>query len=223
MGFARMESQNASTRGSSWTGSGGMTDGLRSSVLEEPTLRMLPLPVRWTAAGIAALMNGQPMIVASTTLIHANVWGNDPTASPSDVEEHLLLLDESGWLTLEQDPLDPHITLLTMTHQPPAPRLDAQEPPHETRSQATHKHSMERGREGERASESASEGGAGRRWDPMYPDPAAPTFNPPPLGCAEHPNNTQQVRCQACAIARSQRDEYIRIYREEFGRPIGPL
>lgn len=210
------------------------------AVWRDDLLRSLPLPVRWTAMGLMQIVDRDGRMVVSLTLLHQAIWGTDPTATPSDVEEHLLALDEIGFLTLYADPSDPHTTLLELTRPareehgkpsplPPAPPrtthtvddpplgdwCDAWETPQRAPApapDAAEKVLAWREREGARERERAS----ARRDETPSPDDRPP-YDPPPLGCPEHPNNTTTQRCGPCETATRQRKAYRIDYIRQWG------
>ncbi|MCD7100465.1 hypothetical protein [Pseudoclavibacter sp. 13-3] len=234
------------------------------SVWKDDLLRRQPLPVRYTAMGLMQLVDRDGRTVVSLTLLHREIWGDDPTASPADVEVHLLTLDEIGFLTLYADPADPHTTLLQLSrpareeHGKPSPlpapptaarsaptptptdalvdeewchawdpepsvadRWQAgsccspprfEEPPTDVPASAPKVLAWrEREGAGERERESV-------RDAEEVPQPGdRPPYDPPPMGCPRHPNNTVTEECGPCGTAARQR----KLYRVEYVRRWG--
>lgn len=194
-----------------------MASGISRSKIIRPDLwemlRPLPLPVRWTAMGLTALADRDGRMVVSPSLIHAEVWGEDPTVTPADVEEHLLLLDDAGVLHLYPDPTDPHLSLLQLAlpareeHGSPS-RLPS---PSAAAAQSS---GLSSGKERASGCESASEGAGG--CESERGAGAQPPYDPPPIGCPQHPQGSF-TPCGPCGTARARRDEYRRTYLARWG------
>lgn len=158
--------------------------------------------------------------------------GRDATAM---VEEHILLLDEVGFLSIYAA-RGSHWISLTRPLRVDArgARVDSPPPPWE-RLLDPPRTSVAMGRERERARESARERAAERVWAEdearaaawaglreeraAMPRPERPLLlDAPPIGCSEHPNGTQ-TSCGPCRTARHQRDEWLqrRIYEQRLG------
>ncbi len=148
----------------------------------------------------------------------------EPGMSPTVVEEHLLMLEESGFLVIFPDRGSWWVSLVRplaadMRKVDPATLA----PTFRDRPRPAVAMERERERGGERVSaRERAEAivraeGAARAWDRVESaervrlvKPERPVLmDAPPLGCPEHPNNTAEVDCRACAVARNVHAKYV--------------
>lgn len=149
-------------------------------------------------------------------------------AATSMVEEHLLMLDEVGFLTIFAARRTHWIALARpLRADARGARVDTPDPPQELPWE-----SVAVGGAGERARERASaqvraeDAARADAWaavagerEAVPAPPARPLLlDAPPIGCSEHPNGIQHVSCGPCRTARLQRDEWLarRIYEQKL-------
>ena len=167
--------------------------------------RLLPLPVhtRLTAIGLRLYADDEGRELATPLMIKSALWPLDRDVTEEHVEEHLLQLDEVGYLQLYA--LQAR-TFFAITDWPrvdgPVPSRFPAPPPSESNPDPLR---VEEERErAERESGSAS--GSARAESPSAPDPD--TGLPSPF-CPAHPVGTF-APCRNCGTARLRHEKAAR-------------
>ncbi|MFD7871392.1 hypothetical protein ACFV3I_12930 [Microbacterium sp. NPDC059771] len=151
-------------------------------------------------------------------------------AATAMVEEHLLMLDDVGFLTIFPARGTHWIALARpLRVDARGARIDTPEPPSErpwTSVAVGGARAREQARERARAQVRAEDAARADAWaavagerEAVPAPPARPLLlDAPPIGCSEHPNGIQKVSCGPCRTARLQRDEWLarRIYEEKL-------
>jgi len=151
-------------------------------------------------------------------------------AATGMVEEHLLMLDEVGFLTIFAARRTHWIALARpLRADVRGARVDTPDPPQELPWESVAvggAGGRERARERASAQVRAEDAARADAWAAVQGEreavpepPARPLLlDAPPIGCAEHPNGIQHVSCGPCRTARLQRDEWLarRIYEQKL-------
>ncbi|MBO3663713.1 hypothetical protein [Microbacterium stercoris] len=148
-------------------------------------------------------------------LIAGAVYPGDPEMTPEVIEEHLMLLDESGFLRIfDAD----GATWIALTRPLRTPRPLPSECPPPPVQEASGRflavggaRERVRAEQGERASEWA-------RWEQEQERTRIPKrpllLDAPPIGCPDHPNG-RYADCGPCGTARRRHDRWVAQQRYE--------
>ncbi len=191
---------------------------IKPADLEWVGFRRAPVEVQGTALGLWLYTDATGGIELDAQRIADLIRPGTP---PSVMEEHILMLEESGFLVIFPDrgtwwislvrPLsvdmrkvDPS-TLAPSFRDRPRPAV-AMEREREGVSARERVEARVRGEDARRAwdwaERTAAREGPRREERPVLLDA-------PPLGCPEHPENIASVNCRACGVARNIRDEWV--------------
>lgn len=184
-----------------------------------PGLLKAPKPARLTGMGLWGLVDDLGRMEARAELIAGAVYPGDPTVTVEMIETHLLMLDESGFLTIYQAQ---GRTWLQLADPLPVQRPSASECPDPPNLSETDisggllDMERERARERARAWVEAEDAEAESRWeqwgrerDGEMQKPERPLIlDAPPIGCPEHPNGSFQA-CGPCGTARKQQEKFL--------------
>lgn len=181
--------------------------------------------------GLWGIVDDEGRIELRPELIAGSIYPGDPTMTPELIEEHLLELDETGFLTLYRSAglewvqlLDPLLTQRPRASEAPAPPVRAR-PEHSGNFMAVGREasvSRERARE-QVASEDAERASQWATWaaeQERDPRPTRPLLlDAPPIGCPEHPSG-RFADCGPCGTARRRHDKWVaqQRYSEQMAR-----
>lgn len=191
--------------GSSWP------TELLASLFTDPHLAMLPLPVRWTAAGLLHLAASSGPHPLHEGMLRAAIWPLDETVTADDLVMHLLRLEDAGFCSIETDSRG---DLAYRLHAPQAaargtdPHLEGtSDAPDATRSApiGTPRNIPETHSEGEEEA-----GGGARPRPPRLPPEVYRAELGPVPWCPDHPGNST-AECGPCGGQR----EHARRWRAE--------
>lgn len=186
----------------------------------DPGLLRAPKPARLTGMGLWGFVDDEGRAELRADLIAGAVYPGDPEMTPEVIEEHVMLLDESGflrifdangstWIALSR-PLRTPRPMASECPPPPAP-----EPSGRFMAVGGARERV-RAEQDERASEWA-------RWaqeQERTPVPKRPLLlDAPPIGCPEHPNG-RFADCGPCGTARRRHDRWVaqQRYEDQVGK-----
>lgn len=193
--------------GSSWP------TELLASLFTEPRLASLPLPVRWTAAGLLHLATSSGPHPLHEGMLRAAIWPLDETVTADDLVMHILRLEDAGFCSVETDSRGSLVYRLHTTPEAARgtdpPRNGTSSTPNATPSAppGTPRNIPETHSEGEAAEEAG--GGVPPRPPRLPPEVYRAELGPVPW-CPEHPGNST-AECGPCGGQR----EHARRWRAE--------
>lgn len=182
--------------------------------LQSPGYLRAPLAAKPTALGLWLHTDGLGRREMVPELIAAAIYPGE--AATDMVIEHLLMLDESGFLELYRDATGAEWIALTRPLKVDA-RLassDCPEPPPRERSRTFAAVGGVRERAGERVrAEQAERAGQWAAWageqERTTRQPARPLLlDAPPIGCPDHPHGRFE-NCGPCGTARRRHDRWV--------------
>lgn len=192
------------------------------SMFSDEALMELPPEVRLTGLGLRFYADDEGRGSANPVLIKASLWPLDEMISLTLIEEHLVDLEDAGYIRLYTHGGRTYLALdeWPSTDRGQPSRLPAPPPPDEAPLASGSRISREvlaRGsgdplavveerREGEGGGgrEVAAGGGGGPREEPAR----LPTGEPSPF-CSKHPSGTERP-CGGCATARTKHKMWLR-------------
>ncbi len=182
-------------------------------------LLSLPAPVRLTAAGLRLYADAAGRERVNARLIHAQLYPLDDAISPADIEDHLLLLADAGFLVLYRSPEGRELFQIvrwpSTSHEPrstfPEPDPTAFEkavghPPEDFTAVEREGESEGEERGGARRVRGRARGASGERETASNDLPETDDLPPSPF-CSKHPNGTDKP-CRACGTARLRKEEW---------------
>lgn len=188
---------------------------LPASDFTDPSVSSLPPEVRLTAVGLRMYADDAGREQVRFRPMVAEIYEHDESMTSQQMEEHLLLLDQVGWLRLY---VHEQKTLYQVRVWPPVqnPSVSKFPPPKGYRAPSRGSHEtfsiVERGSGSERASESVSECAGASEWvtgesarpsrDLHDEAPTAETPTPPSPFCSKHQPFGTESPCGACGTAR---------------------
>lgn len=175
-----------------------------------PTSLRSPTP----AATLERLRRMSPsgMLPLDVSLIAATLDPDAPESARDLVETHLLVLEESGFLSMTKGDHSWWI-VLSPPPAPPAPRgglKSSMAIGREEREEVSGERARQRARERLRREDEL----ATQRWtsedDGQITRPKRPAvLDAPPIGCPDHPNGSVTGACGPCGTQRERRVEYL--------------
>lgn len=194
------------------------------SMFTDEALMELPAKTRLTGLGLRHYVDDEGRGSARPALIRGQLWALDESVSDDIVEEHLVALEDAGYLSMYT--VDGR-TYLELEEWPSVDRGQASRlpPPPPRESLARHSRDPredvanpsrgsrdilavvgERGEEGERR-EGGGERAVGEEGAPP-PTPLSTVDEPSPF-CSKHPAGTERP-CGPCGTARKRHDRWLR-------------
>ena len=185
--------------------------------LEFPGYLRAPHAAKATALGLWLTTDGMGRRELVPELIAASIYPGE--AATDLVVEHLLMLDESGFLTIyEADGMEWIELARPLKVDARLAWSDCPEPPHEhSRRFAAVGGGRERARARVRdeGAERAREWAEWEREQERTRQPARPLLlDAPPIGCPDHPNGRYE-NCGQCGTARRRHDKWVAQQRYE--------
>ncbi len=193
-------------------------------------LLSLPAPVRLTAAGLRLYADAAGRERVNARLIHAQLYPLDDAISPADIEDHLLLLADAGFLVLYRSPegrdLFQIVRWPSTSHEPrstfPEPDPTTFEksvgrPPEdftavEREGESEESEGEERG--GARRARGRARGAGGEGETASNDLPETDDLPPSPF-CSTHPKGTSKA-CRGCGTARLRLEDWQRRHTVRF-------
>lgn len=176
---------------------------IHPQMFHDEELMSLPVAVRWTAVGLRLFADDFGRESATSIRIRSAVWPMDADITDAVIEEHLLTLDEAGYLVLYQVGKRTYFALRNWQKVDRPTASSIPEPPAETDSRAARESFVA----GERGRESEWESKRGERAEEN--SQAAREGTPPSPFCAAHPEGTNSP-CRNCGTARLRHEQWIR-------------
>ncbi|MGV3712240.1 hypothetical protein [Pseudolysinimonas sp.] len=169
-------------------------------IFTDEDLMQLPIPVRLTAIGLRLHADDHGRESTTTALLKASLYPTTEEISEEEIVEHLLLLDEAGYIGIYADGSRSYYALADWpaAQHPKASKFPP--PPPET-FMKTSGSPPEDVMAWEREGEGASEGG--------------PAGVPPSPFCPVHRPNGTRRDCRHCGTARLAHEQHLRIQRAE--------
>ncbi|GAB2613676.1 hypothetical protein [Pseudactinotalea suaedae] len=185
-------------------------------MFSDEALMELPPAVRLTGLGLRFYADDEGRGSANPTLIKASLWPLDQDTSETDIEEHLVALEDAGYIHLYSVDGRTYIALdeWPATDRGAASRLPPPPDPPDPPALASPSRGPREvlavveegeGREGGGAGEEAPGGGGGPREAPAR----LPTGEPSPF-CSKHQPYGTERPCGGCAAARTKHRMWLR-------------
>lgn len=191
---------------------------IRPEQWTHPGLLKASREARLTGIGLWGIADDEGRLELRPDLIAGAIYPGDPSVTPTLIEEHLLELDEAGFLAIYQSSglgwLQLDSPLLTQRPRPST----APPPPNPEQSRTFMAVGGERGGVRERGRERAAREGEQRasEWAAWAAEqeqaprrPSRPLLlDAPPIGCPDHPNG-RFADCGPCGTARRRHDRWL--------------
>lgn len=175
-----------------------------------------PKPARLTGMGLWGIADDEGRLELRPDLIAGSIYPGDPAMTADVIEEHLLELDDAGFLTIYtaagRTLLELVSPLLTQrpTPSPLPPPARSPDPENSGKFLAVGG-ARERADERVRA-EAGERAGEWADWEREQEREAAPRrpllADAPPIGCPAHPNGRYED-CGPCGTARRRHDHWL--------------
>lgn len=178
--------------------------------------------------GLWGIVDDEGRAQVRPDLIAGMLYPGDPQVTAATIEDHLLELDESGFLSLYEADGATWMQLARPLKTPRAQPSDVPPPPVRTIPESSGRF-MAVGGARERAgarvgAEGAARASAWAEWEAEQeratPAPTRPLLlDAPPIGCPDHPNG-RFADCGPCGTARRRHDRWLaeRRYEEQVER-----
>jgi hypothetical protein len=170
----------------------------------------LPLLVKWTAVGLRQYADDQGREQVNSRLLKAAIWPLHEEVTPQVIDDHLLLLDEIGYIGIYASSgrnLYSMASWVVVSHPKPS-RFPAPPPDLFRNASGSFPESFSAGeREGER--ERASEG----EWAPEGAPSGSQLEVPPSPFCKLHRPSGTTSNCRHCGTARLANEQWQELRR----------
>lgn len=176
---------------------------LPPDIFTDELLLNLPLEVRWTAIGLRMHADDFGRETANARLIASSVWPLNPEMTDETVEEHLLDLDEAGYIVIYAAAGRTFYAIADWPSVSHPVRSKFPPPPERLQSASGASPEHFSAVEGER--EWRASGGAGE----------GPAGIPPSPFCKLHQPSGTHANCRHCGTARLAHEQWLREHQEE--------